>query len=636
MENKDVIWTPRKQQIEESQLYKFQQLIEEKYLQKFESYQHFHRFSVQKKDIFWRELIQFFKVKYSGELGPECNDNGFDQYGWFPKVKLNFAENLLLKGKDEAVALHFFHESGIDAKINYRDLRTSVQALQTEIKNQFNKGDVLACFMPNIPETVIAMLAATGLGGVFTSTSCDFGVEGVVDRFGQSKPKILIAAAEYQYNGKVISLVDKIEKIKELVPSIEKVIVVDFLGSSPKHSFVRWEDIQAIEIKAPEYVAMKFSDPLYIMYSSGTTGKPKCIVHSVGGTLLQHIKEHGLHGNMSENKTTFFFTTCGWMMWNWLVSGLFFGGKVVLYEGSPTYPSMTDYLNIINRGKINFFGTSPKFLRALEDSGAKIPTPFMTLETILSTGAPLLPEQFDFIHQKIKKVQIASISGGTDIIGCFMLGNSNLPVRRGEIQCLGLGMDVDSWDENQKSIRDREGELVCRSSFPSRPIEFLDDPKSEKIKSAYFNHFPGVWYHGDFITITKDESVIVHGRSDATLNPGGVRIGTAEIYRQTELLPYLQDSICVGRPIDGDVEVVLFVKMANGEELTAARIQEIKDVIKNGTTPRHVPKEIISVADIPYTRSGKKMELAVTRLISGKELTNLEAVANPDCLSFFK
>ena len=371
------------------------------------------------------------------------------------------------------------------------------------------------------------------------------------------------------------------------------------------------------------------------MYSSGTTGKPKCIVHSIGGTLLQHIKEHGLHGNMKDDKNVFFFTTCGWMMWNWLISGLYFGGTITLYEGSPAYPSMTDFLKIINRGKINFFGTSPKFLRALENSKQEIPGPFLTLQSVMCTGAPLLPEQFEFIHEKIKRTHIASICGGTDIIGCFMLGNPNLKLHAGEIQSLGLGMDVDSWSEDGTSVRNIEGELVCKKSFPSRPIYFLDDENKEKISDAYFNKYKNIWHHGDFITINDRGGVIVHGRSDATLNPGGVRIGTAEIYQQTELISYIADSICVGKNVGGDVEVVLFVKMSADETLTDKRIIEIKNTIRTKTTPRHVPKEISAVSDIPYTRSGKKMELAVARILEGKELTNIEAVSNPDCLKYF-
>ena len=502
------------------------------------------------------------------------------------------------------------------------------------------EGDVLAAYMPNIPETVISMLACSSLGGVFTSTSSDFGVSGVLDRFKQSKPKVLVAAISYEYNGKVFNQMEKIREIAKKLPDLQNIILVDFLKKEeitediPKA--ISWE--KAISI--PEKLAFHpvgFNSPQYIMYSSGTTGKPKCIVHSVGGTLLQHLKEHSLHTGVSREKNLFYFTTCGWMMWNWLVSGLYFGGKITLYEGSPGLPSIDDFFKIIERQKINIFGTSPKFLKALEDSGYNKNLELASLQTILSTGAPLLDEQFDFIYQKIKgDIQVASITGGTDIIGCFMLGNPILPVYRGEIQSIGLGMDVDCFDDEGNSLIDTEGELVCKQSFPSRPIYFLDDENGEKINQAYFNKYEDIWHHGDFILINIRGGSKVMGRSDATLNPGGVRIGTAEIYAQTETLNYLVDSVCVGKVIDGDVQVFLFVKMHLNEELTIERKDEIKGLIRKNTTPRHMPQDIFVVSDIPYTRSGKKMELAVTRLINQKELKNIEAVANPDCLKDFQ
>jgi acetoacetyl-CoA synthetase len=373
------------------------------------------------------------------------------------------------------------------------------------------------------------------------------------------------------------------------------------------------------------------------MYSSGTTGKPKCIVHSIGGTLLQHIKELGLHADLTAEKSILYFTTCGWMMWNWLVSSLAIGARLCLYEGSPGFPSIAEFYETIEREQINIFGTSPKFLKALEDSGYECQLPMPHFETMLSTGAPLLPEQYDFIYQKLKQdICVSSIAGGTDIIGCFMLGNPNLPVYAGEIQCLGLGMDVAAFDDDGQALIDHEGELVCRHSFPSRPIYFLNDETNARINDAYFNHYENIWTHGDFVKITNRGSVIVYGRSDATLNPGGVRIGTAEIYRQTEGLSWIEDSLCVGRPADGDVEVVLFVKLVAGESLTQQRILEIKQRIKTKTTPRHVPTNIWSVTDIPYTRSGKKMELAISRILADRPIKNFEAVANPDCLKQYK
>tara|TARA_Y100000590_G_scaffold470768_1_gene669785 strand:- start:10550 stop:12475 length:1926 start_codon:yes stop_codon:yes gene_type:complete len=635
--NSKVLWEPSSKRIEGTTLFHFQS---EK---GFKNYGELHNWSVEKPEDFWSSLFSYFDLDFEGSLEPACTDLQFEKYGWFPNVKLNFAENLLKNGKDSSFALNAVHESGQNRKVTYKELRVSASKLSSALKQHMKKGDVLAAYMPNIPETIISMLAATSFGGVFTSTSSDFGIEGVVDRFGQSKPKVMVAAAGYEYNGKYFDLLPKIAELEEKLPFLEKIIIVDFLNKEVSleglKKAVHWSELleENSEKSELQFEKVSFDHPLYIMYSSGTTGKPKCIVHSVGGTLLQHIKELGLHTDLIEDKKIFYFTTCGWMMWNWLVSSLYFGSEVTLYEGSPGYPSLKEFTGIIEREKLNIFGTSPKFLRALEDSGYDNDYSFETLDTLMSTGAPLLPEQFDFVYEKFKKdIQIASICGGTDIIGCFMLGVPTLPVKRGEIQNLGLGMDVACFNDRGEDLKDLEGELVCKKSFPSRPIYFLNDEGNKKLNEAYFNRFKNIWHHGDFITITKEGGVLVYGRSDATLNPGGVRIGTSEIYRQTEILPYLSDSLCVGRQRDGDVEVVLFVKLSDGEELTEARVTEIKKQIKNNTTPRHVPREVFPIEDIPYTRSGKKMELLVTRLLNNKPPTNIEAVANPNCLEEYK
>jgi acetoacetyl-CoA synthetase len=632
------LWAPSADRIKYSEMTAFMQAMNREHKLSMETYQELHQFSITHKDLFWKSLINYFGVNYRGSLDPVLLEEGFENYTWFSNVELNFAENLLKNGKDGDVALNFQHESGMSKKVTYKNLRTEVKSLQAYLKKNMSEGDVLAAYMPNIPETVVSMLATTSFGGVFTSTSCDFGIEGVLDRFGQSKPKILVAAVSYEYGKKHFDLTEKLLEIEKRIPSLEKIILVDFLGKGYDISkFTKAVDYKTIiqEHQADdqiEFTKVPFAHPVYIMYSSGTTGKPKCIVHSQGGTLVQLIKEHGLHCDLKQHKTTFFFTTCGWMMWNWLVAGLYFGSTVVLYEGSPAEPSPEYFFNLIERVGINIFGTSPKFLKALEDTGAKF-AKYPTLETILSTGSPLLPEQFDFVYNNIKKdVLLGSISGGTDIVSCFMLACPILPVYKGEIQCRGLGLDVQAFDDNGKGVVGVEGELVCAQTFPSRPIYFLNDESKEKINAAYFNQIPGVWTHGDFVKVTEHGGVIVYGRSDATLNPGGVRIGTAEIYRQTEGLNYILDSICVGRPADGDVDVILFVKLKDKEEMTLDRKKQIKDLIKKNTTPRHVPREIIVVKDIPYTRSGKKVELAITRILSGKPVTNVEALANPESL----
>jgi len=636
------LWTPSQERISNTQMTKFQHSFEQKLGTQFDDYQAFHKASVDNYEEFWTHLMAFFSVVGEGDLTPVSTDMGFERYGWFPNYQLNFAENLLAKGADNDCALHFIHESGKQKKISYSELRETTAQLQGALKGSIGKGDVVACYMPNIPETTITMLAASSLGGVFTSTSCDFGIEGVVDRFGQSRPKVLVTVSSYQYNGKTHSLLPKLKALAEQLDFLEKIVVIDFLDNGDdltelaSDKFIVWDDYLSSQT-ALSFERVEFEHPLYVMYSSGTTGKPKCIVHSVGGTLLQHLKELGLHADLTAEKSIFYFTTCGWMMWNWLVSSLALGARTCLYEGSPGFPSLASFFEIIDREDINIFGTSPKFLKALQDANYCCEKPLHQFETLLSTGAPLLPEQYEYVYQNLKQdLCISSIAGGTDIIGCFMLGNPNLPVYSGEIQCLGLAMDVVALDDQGEAVIDQEGELVCRKSFPSRPIYFLNDENNERINSAYFDTYPGVWTHGDFIKVTNHGSVIVYGRSDATLNPGGVRIGTAEIYRQTELLTWINDSLCVGRPVDGDVEIVLFVKLSDDEQLSEERILEIKSLIRSNTTPRHVPQHIWAVNDIPYTRSGKKMELAISRILSKRQLQNIEAVANPECLEEYQ
>ena len=653
MKMEKILWAPSRKRVESSSMYRYMKVRGKT------NYRELHQWSIENPGEFWRSLFDEYNIIYQGDLNPPVGDLSFRSYAWFPKVELNFAENLL-RTKTSSLSLNFQHESGLWRTFSYRQLNKETARFQHFLKEEISmqKGDVLACYMPNIPETVISMLATTALGGVFTSTSSDFGVDSVVDRFGQCHPKVLVAACGYEYGGKYFDLVPKLRELAKCLPSLEKIVAVDFLNKRPDLTglqemmvtVVTWEQAMVgqkgdgdgdgdLEV---EFERVPFNHPLYIMYSSGTTGKPKCIVHSVGGTLLQHFKELGLHCNVNESKRIFFFTTCGWMMWNWLISSLGLGAEVVLYEGSPKHPDIKTFFEIINREKIHLFGSSPPFLKALEDffmsCGDESDIEFPSLETVMSTGSPLMPEQFDFLYNKVKRdLQVASISGGTDLISCFMLGNPLLPVIRGAIQCLGLGMDVSCFGPSGEEIFDREGELVCKQSFPSRPLYFLNDRGGARLGEAYFTRFPGVWHHGDFIKLSREGTVTVLGRSDATLNPGGVRIGTAEIYRQTERIPYLSDSLCVGkRESGGKVRVILFVKLQEGEQLTDERIQEIKSKIRKNTTPRHVPQAIHQVARIPYTRSGKKMELAIARLLDNRPVENREAISEPEVLESYK
>jgi acetoacetyl-CoA synthetase len=632
------LWAPSDERIASSELTRFRQFLSKKGHGEFADYEELHRFSVEKNQLFWSTLFEFYSLVYSGDVDASSGGEDFLNYNWFEGVSLNFCENLLDKGDTSKTAFQFVHESGQKKSTTYGELRSVVGSLRAHLEKNVGVGDVVAAYMPNIPQTVSTMLATTALGGIFTSTSCDFGIEGVLDRFGQTRPTVLVAAISYSYNGKIIDQTSKIQKIIESLPSLKEVIVVDFLGDykSIPAGMTSWKTAtsQSAELT---FKRVPFSHPAYIMYSSGTTGKPKCIVHSVGGTLLQHVKELGLHNDLTSEKCIFYFTTCGWMMWNWLVSSLYFGAKIVLYEGSPACPDITVLFQMAHDEKVNIFGTSPKFLKAFEQSGHKIPAALDSLETILSTGAPLLPEQYDFVYENIKSdVALNSISGGTDILGCFLLGCPIKKVKRGQLSCKGLGMDVACVSGDGKEVIGTEGELICKKSFPSQPVGFWKDEEQVKFKAAYFEKYPGIWHHGDFIQLTEDGYATVLGRSDATLNPGGVRIGTSEIYRQTETLAYIEDGLCVGKEVEGEVQVLLFLKMREKEDLSELRVSEIKGLIKKNTTPRHVPAAIFSVPDIPYTRSGKKMEMAVMRILNSKPLTNIEAVANPTSLEWFQ
>ncbi len=634
-----ILWNPSKERIKSANITKFIKYLNTKGHKL--SGSNFHDWSVSQYEEFWQEIINYFEPRILGNTKIALKDKNFIPYSWFPDVQLNFAENLLLKplslGLGSCTALHFIHESGTSRKISYDELSHEVARVRDYLEDKVAIGDVVAAYMPNTIETVIVMLATASLGAVFTSTSIDFGASGVLDRFGQTKPKVLVTCLNYEYNGKTIS---REVEIMTIIKGLEEKphVLTTTLCEGANHireGMTPWEELP--EPSRPlSFVHLPFEHPLYIMYSSGTTGKPKCIVHSSGGTLLKHICELGLHTDLKEKKKIFFFTTAGWMMWNWLMSSLYFGAEIVLYEGSPTFPSINHFMDIIDKEEVNIWGTGPKFIRILQlfyNEHYK----FKHLETILSTGAPLLPEQFDYVYKEIKQdVLLSSICGGTDIIGCFMLGSPIRPVIRGEIQTLAYGLDVKTYSEEGEEIIEQEGELVCVNSFPSCPIGFWNDSISEKFREAYFNRFPNVWHHGDYIRISKDKTVRVFGRSDATLNPGGVRIGTSEIYRPVEDLSFVEDSLVIGKQKKDDVYIVLFIKCIDNYSLTEEDIINIKSDLKKKASPRHVPWKILQVQDIPYTRSGKKMEMLVSKIFQNKEITNLEAISNPQSLEEFR
>ena len=635
---KDPLWVPSKERIRDSLMYEFMQGCPEK----FDSYFDLHEWSIRDMESFWSQFWDFSNIKYSKSYDSVLKNPVMPGAEWFSGSELNYAENLL-KGDPNQVAVISLGESGSAKSMTFRELNLKVSSVQKGLVNLgVKKGTIVAGFVPNCVETVITMLAVSSLGGIWTSCSPDFGSRGVVDRFGQVNPHILITSNGYSYNGKLFNLEDKVNGVLNEIDSIQHVVEIEYvdISSNFNHvSVVSFDNLLDNEPSKPSFEQLPFDHPLYIMYSSGTTGPPKSIIHSSGGTLIQHMKEHQLHCDVKPGKSKmFWFTTCGWMMWNWLVSGLSSGATIVLYDGSPSYPNIDKLWRMIDDLGITHFGTSPKFLSAC-DSNEILPKEFCnldSLESILSTGSPLVEEQFDWVYSNVKSdIQLSSISGGTDIIGCFLAGSPILPVFRGELQCPQLGMSVESWNDDGVSVIGENGELVCTKPFPSMPIGFWNDNDSSKYISAYFEEFEGVWTHGDYLEITDNGGAIIYGRSDTTLNPGGVRIGTAEIYRSIENFEEVLDSVVIGRPEGSDVSIVLCLKLIDGISITKDLEEKIKVQIRKSTTSRHVPNYVFQVSDIPYTISGKKVEKAVLHAILGKSVKNKDALINPDSLKEF-
>jgi len=609
-------------------------------MQGFSDYAGLHRWSVEQPDAFWQELARFCDVRFHRRPDRiRSRSDTFIDAGWFAGATLNYAEHALFD-RSERPAIVAYDESGRRASFTFAELSAEVARVAAGLRAAgVEKGDRVAAFLPNCPEAVIAMLATASLGAVWSSCSPDFGVNGVVDRFGQIEPKILFTADGYRYNGKRIDSLPTAAAIVEQLPTVTRTIVVSFLDDEPvPETMTTWSEF-AVDTDELNFEAVAFDHPLFILFSSGTTGVPKCIVHGHGGTLLQHLKEHRLHVDLGTDDTLFYFTTCGWMMWNWLASALASGVTIVLYDGSPFADGGRCLWALAEQEQVTVFGTSAKYLSALQKTDLVPRNEFSlsTLRTVLSTGSPLAPEGFDFVTDCIgKDVQVSSIAGGTDIVSCFVLGNPLLPVRRGEIQCAGLGMDVQVFDDDGEPLFDVNGELVCCTPFPSAPIGFWNDADHRRYRSAYFERFDGVWAHGDYAIHTTDGGFVISGRADSVLNPGGVRIGTAEIYRQVERVDEVLDSVVIGQDFEDDVRVVLFVVLRDGVELDQTLQDTIRKTIRTNTSPRHVPAVIVAVDDVPRTRSGKIAELAVRDVVHGRAVKNTDALANAEALAHFR
>ncbi|MBF0674205.1 acetoacetate--CoA ligase [Pseudomonas sp.] len=640
------LWIPSAERIANTRMEAFRRFVEQRHGQLLPDYPALHAWSVKHRAEFWATIVDFFRIAFheqphsvleEGEHMPDAR--------WFPGATLNFAEHLLRR-RDNHPALVAIGEDGTREQLSHAELAAHVAGLQKSLLDAgVGLGDRVAAVMPNTWQTVVGMLATASVGATWSSCSPDFGTQGVIDRFGQIEPKVLLACAGYRYAGKTLDLTSKLNEILPSLPTLELLILLPYAHPQARtdelHAAARvvlWQDVYQPGGE-PSFTPVAFAQPLYILYSSGTTGVPKCIVHSVGGTLLQHVKELGLHTDLQPDDTLFYFTTCGWMMWNWLVSGLSQGATLVLYDGSPLHPAPERLIDLIDSEDISIFGTSARYLAALQKAGAKpIDTHrLIRLKAILSTGSPLAHESFDYVYRGIKAdLCLSSISGGTDIVSCFALGNPTLPVWRGELQCKGLGMAVEVWNEQGQHVIGEKGELVCTRHFPSMPVGFWNDPQGSRFKSAYFETYPGIWAHGDYAEETIHGGLVIHGRSDAVLNPGGVRIGTAEIYRQVEKIEDVLEAIAIGQEWQSDVRVVLFVRLRNGLLLNDQLQTRIRQVIRANTSPRHVPAKIIQVADIPRTLSGKIVELAVRNVVHGQPVKNTDALANPQALELFR
>ena len=639
-----ILWSPSDQKIKSSQMFQFIQKVNDRYNLNLDSFSELYNWSIENKSDFWSFIWDFFEVIGSKGAEPYIDPvNKMPGSKFFPTGKVNYAENML-SGNVMGPAIIFKSEDKITKEVSWKDLKSQVASIANFLKREgVVKGDRVAAYMPNMPETIVMMLAASSIGAIFSSASPDFGVDGVLDRFGQIEPKILLTTDGYWYNGKAVNITNKVVEVVKALPSLKRVVISPLLNVNNHYNTNKYLQYSYLQEKFFTedivFETLRLDDPLYIMFSSGTTGKPKCIVHSNGGILLKHLVEVGLHSNARENSKVFYFTTCGWMMWNWLVSGLLLKSTIYLYDGSPFYPNPEVLWDYVSSEKVNFMGVSAKYIDALSKEKINIIDKYdlTNLEIIGSTGSPLIHESFDYIYSSVKKdVLVASLSGGTDIVGCFIGGNPMSAVRRGEIQGPILGMDVHVYDENANSLKNEKGELVCIKSFPSMPLYFWNDNNNKKYHDAYFNKYENVWCHGDYILKTENDGFIIFGRSDATLNPGGVRIGTAEIYRQVEQIEEVMEGLVVGQIWKGDTRVVLFVRLNENSNLTEELMDQIKTKIRTGASPRHVPAKIISVKDIPRTKSGKIAELAVRDLIHNKPINNITALANPECLEEYK
>jgi acetoacetyl-CoA synthetase len=638
------LWSPTQEQIASANLTAFIRHVQDRWKPPISDYVSLYRWSIDKPELFWEAVWEFCGVIASQPWDRVVsNFNRMPGANWFPGARLNYAENLLRR-RDDRQALVFWNEQGFQRALTYAELYRDVARLAESLRALgLQPGDRVAAFMPNLPETVVAMLAAASLGTVWSSCSPDFGLQGALDRFGQIEPRVLFAADGYLYNGREFDSLERVAALRHQVPSVERVVVVPNLCARPDlHNLsdaILWNDFLRPEPSGElVFEQLPFDHPLYILFSSGTTGPPKCIVHGAGGILVQHLKEHVLHCDLKQDDRVFFFTTCGWMMWNWLVSALAEGSCVLLYDGSPLAPDPGILFRMAEQERMSIFGTSPKFLTSIEKAGL---TPgrdhdLSHLRVMLSTGSPLSGESFDYVYSHIKSdVQLSSMSGGTDLCASFATGDPIGPVYRDEMQCRALGLNVQVFNDAAQPVREQKGELVCTAPFPSMPLSFWHDA-GEAYHKAYFARFPGVWCHGDYAELTEHDGVVIYGRSDAVLNPGGVRIGTAEIYRQVEQLPEVLESVVVGQEWQRDVRVILFVKLRPEVTLDDALTARIKHQIRANTTPRHVPARILQVADIPRTKSGKIVELAIRDVIHGRPVRNAEALANAEALELFR